>query len=93
MITSRIVQTKIKPPRPNERTLPRPRVSSILGEALNYRLTILQAGAGYGKSTELAVLGAQQQPLIWYQVSKEDGDPQVFLYHLLHATLGSEYKQ
>ena len=86
MITAKVVQTKIKPPKPNIRTLRRARVSSLLGEAQNYRLTILQAGAGYGKSTELALFSTQQKHLIWYQVSKEDSDPQIFLYHLFHAT-------
>jgi LuxR family transcriptional regulator, maltose regulon positive regulatory protein len=86
MNITQIIQTKIKLPKPNERTLARPRVSSLLAEALNYRLTILQAGAGYGKSTELAVLSSRQKPLIWYQVSEEDSDPLVFLLHLFHAT-------
>jgi ATP/maltotriose-dependent transcriptional regulator MalT/DNA-binding SARP family transcriptional activator len=86
MITSLVIQTKIKPPKPNNRTLIRPRVSSLLAESLNYRLTVLQAGAGYGKSTELAVLSSQQKPLIWYQVSEEDSDSQIFLNHLFHAT-------
>jgi len=41
----------------------RPRVSVALREALDYRLTILQAGAGYGKSTALAELAAELRPL------------------------------
>jgi len=86
MVTSQVIQTKIKLIKPNERTLVRPRVSSLLAEALNYRLTILQAGAGFGKSTELAVMSTKQKPMIWYQVSEEDGDPLVFLLHLFHAT-------
>ena len=86
MITAPVVQTKIKPPKPNQRTLKRQRVSSLLAESFNYRLTILQAGAGYGKSTELALLSSQHEALIWYQVSEEDSDSQIFLHHLFHAT-------
>ncbi len=86
MAISRIVRTKIIPPPRNARTLPRPRVSRILAGALEYRLTILQAGAGYGKSTALAELAREIQPLIWYQVSEEDSDPLVFLLHLFYAT-------
>lgn len=52
---------------------------------MNYRLTILQAGAGYGKSTALSVLAEEIQPLFWYQVTQEDTDPLVFLLHLCHA--------
>lgn len=81
-----ILRTKIIPPPRNARTLPRPRVSDLLRNALDYRLTILQAGAGYGKSTALAELAAEIKPLVWYQVNDEDNDPLVFLLHLLHAT-------
>ncbi|OGO66600.1 MAG: hypothetical protein A2030_11875 [Chloroflexi bacterium RBG_19FT_COMBO_50_10] len=54
---------------------------------MDYRLTILQAGAGYGKSTALAELAGELQPLVWYQVNQEDNDPLVFLLHLSHAFL------
>lgn len=87
MATLRVLRTKITPPRIPERTLIRPRVSQVLSEALGYRLTLLQASAGYGKSTALAALSNEGFPLIWYQVNKEDSDPLVFLQHLCHATL------
>ncbi len=83
-----ILQTKITPPSLTARTLARTRVETLLREALNHRLTILQAGAGYGKSTALATLAANQRPLIWYQVAREDNDLIVFLLHLCHATRG-----
>lgn len=81
---SPILRTKIIPPPRAVRTLTRPRVSEVLQSALDYRLTILQAGAGYGKSTALAELAADIQP-VWYQMGDEDSDPLVFLFHLLHA--------
>ena len=84
-ISPRILRTKIIPPPRNSRTLPRSRVSAALREAFEYRLTILQAGAGYGKSTALAELAAEIRPLVWYQVNEEDNDPLVFLLHLFHA--------
>ncbi len=64
----------------------RPRVSQVLSEALSYRLTLLQARAGYGKSTALAALSQGQRPLIWYHITDEDSDPIVFLLHLCYAT-------
>ena len=85
-MTTKVIQTKIVPPRLTNRVLVRQRVVSILAESKNYRLTILQAGAGYGKSTALATLGNNQTPLIWYQTTKDDIDPLVFLLHLCHAT-------
>ena len=53
MTFSRILRTKSIPPPRNSRTLSRPRVNQILKQTLDYRLTILQAEAGYGKSTAL----------------------------------------
>ena len=82
---SPILRTKIIPPPHNPRTLARPRVSQVLKQALEYRLTILQAEAGYGKSTALVELAGEIKPLIWYQVNVEDNDPLVFLLHLCHA--------
>ena len=83
---SPILRTKIIPPPRNARTMSRPRVSGELRNALDYRLTILLAGAGYGKSTALAEFAAENQPLVWYQVGEEDNDPLVFLLHIFHAT-------
>ncbi len=80
-----ILRTKIIPPPRNARTLARPRVNQILKQALDYRLTILQAEAGYGKSTALAELAGEVKPIIWYQVNEEDTDPLVFLQHVCHA--------
>ncbi len=80
-----LIRTKIIPPPRRARTLARPRVVQQLAQALDYRLTVLQAGAGYGKSTALAELAAELHPLIWCQVSDEDADPLVLLLHLCHA--------
>lgn len=85
MALSRILRTKLIPPPRNQRTLIRPRVSQMLKQALEYRLAILQAEAGYGKSTALAELAGEIQPLIWYQVNEEDNDPLVFLMQFSHA--------
>jgi LuxR family maltose regulon positive regulatory protein len=82
-----ILRTKIIPPPRNVRTLARPRVTDIFTQSFNYRLTILQAEAGYGKSTALAELAETVKPLAWYQVNEEDHDPLVFLLHLCHAFL------
>ncbi len=82
-----ILHTKITPPPRNARTLPRPRVTQALTESLNYRLSILQAEAGYGKSTALAELVDVVDVRAWYQIHEEDSDPLVFLMHLCHSFL------
>ncbi len=84
-----ILQTKISPPSLSKRILRRNRVTEQLLESTGYRLTTLQAGAGFGKSTVLASL-AWDKPgelsVIWYQLGKEDSDTPTFLQYLLHST-------
>jgi len=65
--------------------LNRPRITERLGDVFDYRLTILHAGAGYGKSTALTMLAEDHPHVIWYQLSEEDQDPFVFLMHLCYA--------
>ncbi|MEJ5246368.1 MAG: BTAD domain-containing putative transcriptional regulator [Caldilinea sp.] len=84
-LAPQVIYTRITPPPLQPRMLRRPRVVQRLKQAFDYRLTLLQAEAGCGKSTALAELAAEAQPLIWYAVSDEDGDPAVFLLHLCHA--------
>lgn len=87
MSLPKVLRTKITPPHKSTRTLARQRVTQALSEARYFRLTLLQAGAGYGKSTALTTLAEDYPPVVWYQVTEEDNDPLVFLLHLCHATL------
>ena len=82
-----IIRTKIIPPPRHARILARPRVTDIFKQAFEYRLTLLQAEAGYGKSIALAELAETVRPIAWYQVNEEDNDPLVFLLHLCHTFL------
>ncbi|UCG23838.1 MAG: transcriptional regulator [Chloroflexota bacterium] len=84
-------RTKLIPPRPQRRTLHRGRLTRRLLEAADYRLTLVQAGTGYGKTTALSALADQERPLVWYHLEAEDADPLVFLLHLIYGfgeTLG-----
>jgi ATP/maltotriose-dependent transcriptional regulator MalT/DNA-binding SARP family transcriptional activator len=67
--------------------LPRPALSARLREALDYRLIVVQAGTGYGKSTALAALGEAEPPIpcAWYSVSEDDADPRRFVSYLVEA--------
>ncbi len=80
-----IVRTKFAPPRPPKHTLARDRVSDRLLAVEGYRLAIVRAGTGFGKSTAAAALKDRQAPLVWYHLAAEDADPFVFLRHLVHA--------
>lgn len=76
-----VLHTKLTPPRRHRRLLPRPALTARLAEALDYRLTIVQANTGYGKSTALAEL-SDYAPLFWLSVDDSDRDPQRLLLHL-----------
>ena len=86
-MSSRVLRTKIVPPPRHNRILARPRIVKMIMQAFEYRLTVLQAEAGYGKSTALVELAETVKTLAWYQVNEEDNDTMVFLLHLCHAFL------
>jgi ATP/maltotriose-dependent transcriptional regulator MalT/DNA-binding SARP family transcriptional activator len=83
--TYTITRTKLIPPRPFKYAQPRPRLNQSLLDAQNYRLTIIQAGAGYGKSTALAALPAAGHRVVWYHLDVDDTDPLVFFSHLIYS--------
>ena len=80
-----LLRTKLSPPRLHRRVLHRPDLSAKLREALDYRLTLVQAGTGYGKTTALATLDTSDALLCWYSVGEADTDPQRFLSYLIAA--------
>ncbi|MCO5189823.1 MAG: transcriptional regulator [Anaerolineae bacterium] len=80
-----VITTKLTPPRRSRQTLHRARLTARLQEATGYRLTIVQAGAGYGKSTALAALLDTGDAVVWYHLEEEDAEPLRFLAHLLHG--------
>lgn len=80
-----VIQAKLTPPRPQRHTLHRPRITQRLRSAGDYRLTILQAGAGYGKSTALTALAQETAPLVWYHLEADDADPLRFVRYLIHG--------
>ena len=83
--TDLLLRAKLTPPRPHRRVLARPGLSARLQEALDCRLTVVQAGTGYGKTTALAALNVHGQPLIWYTLDESDRDAQQFLSYLVAA--------
>jgi LuxR family maltose regulon positive regulatory protein len=80
-----LLRTKLTPPRPHRRVLSRTALTRKLRDALDYRLTLVQAGPGYGKTTALAGLDTGDPPLFWYSVEEADADPQRFLSYLIAA--------
>ncbi|MCU0509590.1 MAG: transcriptional regulator, partial [Anaerolineae bacterium] len=65
--------------------LPRPQLTARLRDALDARLTVVQAGTGYGKTTALAALKDDVTHLFWLTLDESDRDPQQFLTYLIAA--------
>lgn len=80
-----VIRSQLIPPRSRKGVLHRPRISAQLRLALDYPLTIVHAGTGYGKSTALASLPALTPRVFWFTISEPDRDPLLFLVHLLSA--------
>ena len=80
-----LLQAKVAPPRPHRYRLVRPAVTARLREAFDYRVTLVQAGAGYGKTTALAELAMSSATVCWYTIGENDRDPVSFLTYLAAA--------
>lgn len=87
-----IIQSQLVPPRNRQGILNRERISHLLSEILDYPLTIVQAGTGYGKSTELAKMGGLVPLFYWYSVREADRDPFLFLANLFASFSQLEYE-
>ncbi|MBB6098861.1 ATP/maltotriose-dependent transcriptional regulator MalT/DNA-binding SARP family transcriptional activator [Deinobacterium chartae] len=72
--------SRTRPPEPRG-VLPRPRLEALLGGA---RLILVQAPAGYGKTTAVAGF-AERQRACWYTLDLEDSDPGLLLAGLARA--------
>lgn len=87
MISTVVIRTKLISPQLPQRLLHRPHVNSLLAKGLSVPLVLVQAGAGYGKSTALAAFVADRsEPAAWYTLSESDADPLIFSSHLVAAT-------
>ncbi len=86
-----VVQSQLVPPALRKGILRRPRLEMRLDAILDYPLTIVQAGTGYGKSTALAALAGKHANLFWYSIRDNDHDPLIFLAHLFSAFDQSGY--
>lgn len=80
-----VITSQLLPPDRRRGMLHRRRLEKRLLRVLETPLTLVQAGTGYGKSTELARLAGMGVDVFWYTISEPERDPLLFLAHLLAA--------
>ncbi|MBS3809848.1 MAG: hypothetical protein KGY38_06830 [Desulfobacterales bacterium] len=86
-----LVQTKTTIPPLRVQTLERLRLNRRLDECNNYKLTLVSAPAGFGKTTLLAGWASNADPRVaWLSVDREDNDPAAFWTYFV-AALRSVY--
>ena len=90
--SSSIILSQVTPPAQRSNVLHRERVSQLLSDALNYPVTILNAGTGYGKSIALlSFISELKVPIFWFSVSGTDRDETLFLTNLFTAFNQTEH--
>lgn len=84
---SSLLATKLRiPPQPNH-AMPRPRLIEALERGIrDYKLILISAPAGYGKTTFLAQwTHSSRFPIAWLSIGEEDNDIERLLRYLLTA--------
>lgn len=90
---SNYIRTKTRAPAPAAELIDRPRLMELLPRAASARLVLLQAPAGYGKTSLLqqwaSRLMQQNGRIAWFTPDPGDRDPKIFLDYLVHALEGA----
>src|SRR3989337_1420948 len=88
-ITRRTLATKLRPPSKGVRHLPRPRFTVDLASVDPFRLVLISAPAGSGKTTFLSewylALQKRYVAAAWPSLDDFDNEPRRFLSHLISA--------
>lgn len=78
-----VLRAKLRPPELSAHHVPRPHLIRRLNSWKRRKLTLIVAGAGYGKSTLLAEWVNKNNWTLWYSLDAIDRDMAVFFSYLL----------
>ncbi|HSJ39748.1 MAG TPA: hypothetical protein VK955_01685, partial [Xanthobacteraceae bacterium] len=88
-----LIRTKLEPPAPTDRLIPRHRLRKRLPAIIKSRLTLVHAPAGFGKTSLLAewarCLRTQNVRVAWLSVDEDDAEPLQFFAYLIAALQAS----
>jgi LuxR family maltose regulon positive regulatory protein len=83
-----IPRTRITIPRRRNDLITRQRLIDHLNELIDYKLILITAPAGYGKTSLLVDFAGQTNiPVCWYTINSLDFEPQRFIYNLVSALI------
>lgn len=84
-----IIQTKLRIPVVKDEFIRRAKLTRRMKKIPEYPLTIIHSGAGFGKSTALALFMRDENiPGCWYSISSMDDDILPFLSYIIHSIRG-----
>ncbi len=85
-MSTAILATKLYIPPPRPKAVLRPCLIERLNEGMHYKLTLISAPAGFGKTTLVSEwLAGCQRPVAWLSLDEGDNDPTRFLIYLVSA--------
>lgn len=86
-----LLRMKLHPPTLTQVMLARPRLATLLDNALNVRLVLIAAPAGFGKSTLVTSwLVGKTQRLAWLSLDERDNDPMRFWRYVIAALMHAD---
>jgi ATP/maltotriose-dependent transcriptional regulator MalT len=81
-----VLETKLFIPKPRENFVHRPRLIKRLNEQANYKLSLISAPAGFGKTTLVSEWIANSKiQTAWFSLNEGDNDPTRFITYLVAA--------
>jgi LuxR family transcriptional regulator, maltose regulon positive regulatory protein len=84
-----IIQTKLRIPVVKDDFIRRAKLTQKMKKIPEYPLTLIHSGAGFGKSTALALFMRDEKiPGCWYSISSIDDDILPFLTYIIHSIRG-----